>query len=67
MENVTDWQLLQGEINWYPLDMRLGGLQSRFGCSGEEKNLLIYRDLNVEWSSQRPSSYANYNFPFSGI
>jgi hypothetical protein len=42
-------------------------VQSRFGYSGEEKNLLIYRDFNLGSSSQKPSSYANYNFPFSGI
>jgi len=39
MVNVRDWQLLHGEINWWPLDMRLGGLQRWVGCSGEQKNL----------------------------
>jgi hypothetical protein len=28
----------QGKSPWYPLDRRLGGLQSRSGRSGEEKN-----------------------------
>jgi hypothetical protein len=28
----------QGKSLWYPLDRRLGGLQSRFGRGGEEKN-----------------------------
>jgi hypothetical protein len=28
----------QGKSPWYPLDMRLGGPQSRSGRSGEEKN-----------------------------
>jgi hypothetical protein len=28
----------QGKIPWYPLDKRLGGLQSRSGRGGEEKN-----------------------------
>jgi len=28
----------QGKILWYPLDRRLGGLQSRSECGGEEKN-----------------------------
>jgi hypothetical protein len=27
-----------GKSPWYPLDRRLGGLQSRFGRGGEEKN-----------------------------
>jgi hypothetical protein len=29
---------LQGNSPWYPLDKRLGGLQSRSGRGGEEKN-----------------------------
>jgi hypothetical protein len=29
---------LQGKSPCYPLDRRLHGLQSRSGCSGEEKN-----------------------------
>jgi hypothetical protein len=28
----------QGKSHWYSLDRRLGGLQSRSGCGGEEKN-----------------------------
>jgi len=28
----------QGKSPWYPLDRRPGGLQSRSGRSGEEKN-----------------------------
>jgi len=28
----------QGESPWYPLDRRLGGLQSSSGRGGEEKN-----------------------------
>jgi hypothetical protein len=28
----------QGKNPWYPLDRRLGGLQSRSGRGGEEKN-----------------------------
>jgi len=28
----------QGKSPWYPLDRRLGGLQSRFRRGGEEKN-----------------------------
>jgi hypothetical protein len=27
-----------GKNPWYPLDRRLGGSQSQFGCGGEEKN-----------------------------
>jgi hypothetical protein len=27
----------QGKNPWYPLDRRMGGSQSRSGCSGEEK------------------------------
>jgi hypothetical protein len=30
--------LPQGNSLWYPLDMRLGGPQSRSGKGGEEKN-----------------------------
>jgi len=30
--------LPQVNIPWYPLDMRLGGTQSRSGRGGEEKN-----------------------------
>jgi hypothetical protein len=30
--------LPQGKSAWYPLDRRLGGLQSRSGGGGEEKN-----------------------------
>jgi hypothetical protein len=30
---------LQGKGPWYPLDRRLGGLQSRSGRCGEENNL----------------------------
>jgi hypothetical protein len=29
---------LQGKSPWYPLDRRLGGIQSRSGSGGEEKN-----------------------------
>jgi hypothetical protein len=29
---------LKGKSRWYPLNRRLGGPQSRSGCSGEEKN-----------------------------
>jgi hypothetical protein len=29
------------ESHWYPLDRRLGGLQSHFGRGGEEKNFLF--------------------------
>jgi hypothetical protein len=28
----------KGNSPWYPLYRRLGGLQSRSGCGGEEKN-----------------------------
>jgi hypothetical protein len=28
----------QGKSPWYPLDRRLGGPQSHFGCGGEDKN-----------------------------
>jgi hypothetical protein len=28
----------RGKSTWYPLDRRLGGLQSRSGHDGEEKN-----------------------------
>jgi len=30
--------LPQGKSPWHPLDMRLGGSLSQYGCSGEEKN-----------------------------
>jgi hypothetical protein len=30
--------LPQGKSPWYPLDRRLGGLQSRSGRGGEKKN-----------------------------
>jgi hypothetical protein len=30
--------LPQGKNPWYPLDRRLGGLQSQSGSGGEEKN-----------------------------
>jgi len=30
--------LPQGKGSWYPLDRRLGGLQSHSGGGGEEKN-----------------------------
>jgi len=42
----------QGKSPWYPLD-RLGGLQSRSGCGGEEKN------------SQPPPGIASLNSPLS--
>jgi len=29
-----------GKSHWYPLNNRLGGLQSQTRCSGEQKNLL---------------------------
>jgi len=28
----------QGKSHWYPLNRRLGGLQSHSGCNGEEIN-----------------------------
>jgi hypothetical protein len=28
----------QGKSPWCPLDRRLGGPQSQYGCDGEEKN-----------------------------
>jgi hypothetical protein len=31
----------------YPLNMRLGGPQSRSGRGGEEKNLCPFRELNA--------------------
>jgi len=31
----------QGKSSYYPLDRRLGGLQSRSGCGGEEKTSFI--------------------------
>jgi hypothetical protein len=34
----TPAALPQGKNPWYPLHRRLGGLQSRFGRGGEEKN-----------------------------
>jgi hypothetical protein len=40
--------LLQGNNPWYPLDRRLGGLQSRPGYCGEEKSLLPCRESNPE-------------------
>jgi hypothetical protein len=37
--SFTPWPLYpQGRSSWYPLDRRLGGPQSRSGCSREEKN-----------------------------
>jgi len=30
--------LPQGKSPWYPMDMRLGELQSWSGCNGEKKN-----------------------------
>jgi hypothetical protein len=41
---LSDWIFLLATIfslakcPWYPLDMRLGALQSQSGCGGEEKN-----------------------------
>jgi hypothetical protein len=34
------------KIPWYPLDRRLGGLQSRSGRGGEEKNSQPRRESN---------------------
>jgi hypothetical protein len=43
----------KGKSPWYPLDWRLGGPQSRSGCSGEEKNSQPCQDSN-------PRSYLSY-------
>jgi hypothetical protein len=37
--SITPWPLyLQGKSPWYPVDKRLGGLQSRSGRGCEQKN-----------------------------
>jgi hypothetical protein len=41
----------QGKNPRYPLDRKLGGLQSQSGCSGEEKNsqpLLVLEPLIIQ-------------------
>jgi hypothetical protein len=38
--------LSRGESPQFPLDMRLGGLQSRSGRCAEETNLCLARDSN---------------------
>jgi hypothetical protein len=40
--------LPQGKISWYPLDRRLGGPQSRSGCSGEEKISQLQPELEPQ-------------------
>jgi hypothetical protein len=39
---------------WYPLDRRLGGLQSRSGRGGEEKNSQPPTEIEP-WNSDRPA------------
>jgi hypothetical protein len=39
----------QGKSPWYPLDMRLGGTQSRSGRGGEEKNSQALRGFEPPW------------------
>jgi hypothetical protein len=48
-----------GKSPWYPLDRRLGRLQSRSGC-GEEKNPCPCRNLT---SSPQPSHYIDWATP----
>jgi hypothetical protein len=38
MEVSGQLHVPQGKSPWNPLDRRLGGSQSLFGCGGEEKN-----------------------------
>jgi hypothetical protein len=48
--------LPQGKSPWYPLDRRLGGLQSRSGHGGEEKNsqpLPGFEPLLIQLAVQR--------------
>jgi hypothetical protein len=42
---------------WYSLDRRLGGLQSRSGRCGEEKNACPCRESNPECLARSPSPY----------
>jgi hypothetical protein len=44
----------QGNSPWYPLDRRLGGPQSRFGRSGEEKNSQPPPGIKP-WNPDRPA------------
>jgi hypothetical protein len=46
-----------GKSTWYSLDMRLGGLQSRSGCGGEEKNSHPLRSRVQNGSGAQPASY----------
>jgi len=43
--------LPQGKRPWYPLDRRLGGLQSRPGRGGEEKNSQSLPAIEIRSSS----------------
>ena len=47
--SLTPWLLLYALVNepGYPLNRRLGGLQSRPGCCGEKKNLLALPGLKL--------------------
>jgi hypothetical protein len=45
-----------GKSPWCPLDRRLGGLQSRSGRGGEEKNSRPLRDSNPQTSSPQLSA-----------
>jgi hypothetical protein len=46
--SFTPWPLYpQGKSLWYPLDWRLGGLQSRFGRIDGEKNSQLLPELEL--------------------
>jgi hypothetical protein len=43
-----------GKSHWYPLNRRLGGLQSQTGYSGEQKNLLPFSGTKHKSSVFQP-------------
>jgi hypothetical protein len=47
----------------YPLNRRLGGLQSQSGCGGEEKNFLHLEGIKLQSSGPWPSHYSDWAIP----
>jgi hypothetical protein len=52
--------LYPGKYPWCPLNMKLGGPQSRSGSFGEEKNILTLPGYETQTVQPIASPYTNY-------
>jgi hypothetical protein len=64
--SFTPWLLYpHGKCPWYPLDRRLGGLQNRSGCGGEEKSFPAPAGTRTPDHSARSPALYHWAIPTS--